>query len=156
MVIQPDPTGQYGMRRFTPESLAEIERLIEERRRLELEGAAPEPGPQEPNGGMEAGKSLPMIYGDAPDDMLNMPLEDIDPFYKEQKTFIVITKGNTIFRFNAEPACYILSPFNLLRRGAIKILIHSYPFSSESTSAHFRCLLPWTCRWHVAENYYYI
>lgn len=37
----------------------------------------------------------------------------------------MITKGNTIFRFNAEPACYILSPFSLVRRGAIKILIHS-------------------------------
>uniref|UniRef100_A0AAR2JFY4 Sodium channel protein n=1 Tax=Pygocentrus nattereri TaxID=42514 RepID=A0AAR2JFY4_PYGNA len=43
-------------------------------------------------------------------------------------TFIVISKGNTIYRFNAEPACYILSPFNPVRRGAIKILIHSYPF----------------------------
>lgn len=49
------------------------------------------------------------------------------------QTFIVITKGNTIFRFNAEPACYILSPFSVVRRGAIKILIHSYPL-------HYCCL----------------
>lgn len=45
------------------------------------------------------------------------------------QTFVVITRGNTIFRFNAEPACYILTPFSVVRRGAIKILIHSYPFT---------------------------
>lgn len=44
------------------------------------------------------------------------------------QTFIVVTKGKTIFRFSATPSLYILSPFNLLRRIAIKILIHSYPF----------------------------
>lgn len=44
------------------------------------------------------------------------------------QTFIVLNKGKTIFRFSATPSLYILSPFNLLRRIAIKILIHSYPF----------------------------
>lgn len=43
------------------------------------------------------------------------------------QTFIVLNKGKTIFRFSATPSLYILSPFNLLRRIAIKILIHSYP-----------------------------
>ncbi|XP_017566080.1 sodium channel protein type 4 subunit alpha A [Pygocentrus nattereri] len=118
------PTGREAFRRFTPESLAEIERLIQERKsEKQVEGAEPEP--KAPSGDLEAGKNLPMIYGDAPEDLLNTPLEDIDPFYKTQKTFIVISKGNTIYRFNAEPACYILSPFNPVRRGAIKILIHS-------------------------------
>ncbi|XP_028975437.2 sodium channel protein type 4 subunit alpha A [Esox lucius] len=120
------PTGADAFRRFTPESLAEIERLMEEKKRaMQVEGYV-DPGPSEPSKDLEAGKSLPMIFGDAPTEMLNTPLEDIDPFYKAKKTFIVITKGNTIFRFNAEPSCYILSPFNLLRRGAIKILIHSF------------------------------
>eukprot|EP00063_Salmo_salar_P039348 XP_014014183.1 PREDICTED: sodium channel protein type 4 subunit alpha isoform X2 [Salmo salar] len=119
------PTGADAFRRFTPESLAEIERLMEEKRiAAEVEGYVDD-GPSEPSKDLEAGKSLPMIFGDAPTAMLNTPLEDIDPFYKAKKTFIVITKGNTIFRFNAESACYILSPFNHLRRGAIKILIHS-------------------------------
>ncbi|XP_071248513.1 sodium channel protein type 4 subunit alpha A [Salvelinus alpinus] len=119
------PTGADAFRRFTPESLAEIERLMEEKRiAAEVEGYVDD-GPSEPSKDLEAGKGLPMIFGDAPTEMLNTPLEDIDPFYKAKKTFIVITKGNTIFRFNAESACYILSPFNHLRRGAIKILIHS-------------------------------
>ncbi|KAG9267425.1 sodium channel protein type 4 subunit alpha A-like [Astyanax mexicanus] len=117
------PTGREAFRRFTPESLAKIERLIQEQKEHEVEGVEPEP--TAPSSDLEAGKTLPMIYGDPPDELLNTPLEDIDPFYSAQKTFIVISKGNTIFRFNAEPACYILSPFNLVRRGAIKILIHS-------------------------------
>ncbi|KAJ7984609.1 hypothetical protein DPEC_G00356550 [Dallia pectoralis] len=122
------PTGADTFRRFTPESLAKTEKLMEERERAAQVDGYKDPGPSEPSKDLEAGKSLPMIFGDAPTEMLNTPLEDIDPFYKAKKTFIVITKGNTIFRFNAEPSCYILSPFSLLRRGAIKILIHSYPF----------------------------
>ncbi|XP_063076806.1 sodium channel protein type 4 subunit alpha A [Engraulis encrasicolus] len=125
MASLPPPTGKDAFRHFTPESLAAIQQRVQERQRLELEGEEPEPGPKVPSRDLEAGKGLPMIYGDAPDDMLNIPLEDLDPFYKEQNTFIVIAKGNTIFRFNADPACYILSPFNPLRRGAIRILIHS-------------------------------
>ncbi|XP_053495552.1 sodium channel protein type 4 subunit alpha A [Ictalurus furcatus] len=112
-------------RRFTPESLAEIEKLIEEQKiRKEVEDVEPEREPAAPRSDLEAGKSLPMIYGDPPEELLNTPLEDIDPFYKAQKTFIIITKGNTIYRFNAEPSCYIISPFNLMRRAAIRILIH--------------------------------
>ncbi|XP_058261391.1 sodium channel protein type 4 subunit alpha A [Hemibagrus wyckioides] len=118
-----------AFRRFTPESLAEIERLIEEQRvRKEEEGVDPETGPTAPSSDLEAGKSLPMIYGDPPEELLNTPLEDIDPFYKTQKTFIIISKGNTIYRFNAESSCYFISPFNLVRRAAIRILIHSYPW----------------------------
>ncbi|XP_028423749.1 sodium channel protein type 4 subunit alpha A isoform X1 [Perca flavescens] len=123
--------GTDAFRRFTKESLAEIERLKDERKKAaEVEGhkvveGHKEEEPPAPNADLEAGKSLPMIYGDPPSELLNTPLEDLDPFYEDQHTFIVITKGNTIFRFNAEPACYILSPFSLVRRGAIKILIHS-------------------------------
>uniref|UniRef100_A0A669CK90 Sodium channel protein n=1 Tax=Oreochromis niloticus TaxID=8128 RepID=A0A669CK90_ORENI len=122
------PPGTDAFRPFTRESLAKIKRLKEERKKAAEVKADDEEEPATPNADLEAGKGLPMIYGDPPPELLNTPLEDIDPFYETQKTFIVITKGNTIFRFNAEPACYILSPFSLVRRGAIKILIHSYPF----------------------------
>ncbi|XP_077406943.1 sodium channel protein type 4 subunit alpha A [Vanacampus margaritifer] len=126
------PPGADAFRHFTRESLAEIERLQAEKRNkaagvdghdeaeVEEEEAA-----AAPNANLEAGKNLPWIYGDPPAEMINTPLEDLDPFYKAQKTFIVLSKGNTIYRFNAEPACYLLSPFSGVRRGAIKILIHS-------------------------------
>ncbi|XP_016096199.1 sodium channel protein type 4 subunit alpha A-like [Sinocyclocheilus grahami] len=101
------PTGTYVFRRFTPESLVEINRLIQERStREDVEGVEEEP--QAPSSDLEAGKCLPMIYGDPPEDLLNTPLEDIDPFYKKQKTFIVISKGNTIYRFTAEQALMII------------------------------------------------
>ncbi|CAL9699437.1 unnamed protein product [Knipowitschia caucasica] len=125
MAILLPPPGTELFRPFTRESLEEIKRLEEESKKAaEVEGHD-EKEPEGPNPDLEAGKSLPMIFGDPPSEMLNTPLEDIDPFYKAQKTFIVITKGNTIYRFSAEPACYILSPFSRVRRGAIKILIHS-------------------------------
>ncbi|XP_068610361.1 sodium channel protein type 4 subunit alpha A [Brachionichthys hirsutus] len=123
------PRGTDVFRRFTRESLVEIERLKEERKKATEVGCHEEEEPPAPHADLEAGKCLPLIYGDPPAELLNTPLEDLDPFYKEQTTFVVITKGNTIFRFNAEPACYTLSPFSLVRRGAIKILIHSYPLT---------------------------
>ncbi|XP_027019096.2 sodium channel protein type 4 subunit alpha A [Tachysurus fulvidraco] len=113
-------------RRFTPESLAQIEKFIKEQKdREEREDVDLEPRPTAPSSDLEAGKTLPMIYGDPPEELLNTALEDIDPFYKTQKTFIIITKGNTIYRFNAEPSCYMISPFNLVRRAAIRVLTHS-------------------------------
>lgn len=44
------------------------------------------------------------------------------------QTFIVLNRGKAIFRFNATPALYILNPFNPLRKIAIRVLVHSYPF----------------------------
>ncbi|XP_060749578.1 sodium channel, voltage gated, type VIII, alpha subunit a isoform X1 [Tachysurus vachellii] len=125
------PPGPDSFRYFSPEALANIERRIAE------EKAKPPPKPDSsyrddddkdkprPNTDLEAGKNLPFIYGDIPSGMVATPLEDIDPFYMNQKTFIVVNKGKTIFRFSATPSLYIISPFNLLRRIAIKILIHS-------------------------------
>lgn len=47
------------------------------------------------------------------------------------QTFIVLNKGKAISRFSATPALYILTPFNPIRKLAIKILVHSYPFFSH-------------------------
>nr|APH07649.1 voltage-gated sodium channel type IV alpha subunit Nav1.4a [Electrophorus electricus] len=109
-------------RRFTPDSLEEIEAFTELKKSCTLEKKEPESTPRID---LEAGKPLPMIYGDPPEDLLNIPLEDLDPFYKTQKTFIVISKGNIINRFNAERALYIFSPFNPIRRGAIRVFVNS-------------------------------
>uniref|UniRef100_A0A8C7U2H3 Sodium channel protein n=1 Tax=Oncorhynchus mykiss TaxID=8022 RepID=A0A8C7U2H3_ONCMY len=115
MVALLPPTGTEVFRHFTLESLVEIDRRMAEE---VAEQDLPKPAVD-----LETGKILPFIYGDPPCELFNTPLEELDPFYKSHKTFIVITKRNTIFRFNAEPACYILTPFSILRRGSIKILI---------------------------------
>ncbi|XP_053096647.1 sodium channel, voltage gated, type VIII, alpha subunit a isoform X1 [Pangasianodon hypophthalmus] len=125
------PPGPDSFRLFTLETLANIEKRVAE------EKAKPPPKPDssyrddddenkpKPNSDLEAGKNLPFIYGDISPGMVATPLEDIDPFYMNKKTFIVINKGKTIFRFSATPSLYIISPFNIVRRIAIKILIHS-------------------------------
>lgn len=63
----------------------EIQRLAEDRQKAaEVEGH--EGGePSAPHPDLEAGKNLPLIYGDPPPELLNTPLEDLDPFYKAQK-----------------------------------------------------------------------
>ncbi|XP_060544839.1 sodium channel protein type 8 subunit alpha isoform X2 [Pantherophis guttatus] len=124
------PPGPDSFRPFTPESLANIEkRIAEDKKKRPKQDSSHRDDDEEskpkPNSDLEAGKSLPFIYGDIPKGLVAVPLEDFDPYYMTQKTFVVLNRGKTLFRFSATPALYILTPFNLLRRIAIKILIHS-------------------------------
>lgn len=45
-------------------------------------------------------------------------------FFLFFQTFVVVSKGKDIFRFSATKACYLLDPFNPIRRVAIYILVH--------------------------------
>uniref|UniRef100_A0A8C3EGP8 Sodium channel protein n=1 Tax=Corvus moneduloides TaxID=1196302 RepID=A0A8C3EGP8_CORMO len=125
------PPGPESFRYFTRDSLAAIEkRSAEEKAKKPKQDHTDdddENGPK-PNSDLEAGKTLPFIYGDIPPGMVSEPLEDLDPYYINKKTFIVLNKGKAIFRFSATSALYILTPFNPIRKIAIKILVHSYPF----------------------------
>ncbi|KAM6070447.1 sodium channel protein type 2 subunit alpha-like isoform 3-T3 [Chlamydotis macqueenii] len=128
------PPGSDSFFYFTKESLAAIEkRIADEASRCDKDEHKDEGGHEEnhpkPSSDLEAGKTLPFIYGDIPPGMVSEPLEDLDPYYINKKTFIVLNKGKTIFRFSATPALYLLSPFNVIRRIAIKILVHSTLFS---------------------------
>ncbi|XP_040392961.1 sodium channel protein type 4 subunit alpha [Cygnus olor] len=126
----PHIPGPENLRPFTPESLAAIEQRIAEAEALKVKRQQvelPEEEELKPSSDLEAGKNLPLIYGDPPMELIGTPLEDLDPFYKDKKTFIVLNKGKSIFRFSATPALYLLGPFHPIRRGAIKVLIHSYP-----------------------------
>uniref|UniRef100_A0A8L2QSN0 Sodium channel protein n=1 Tax=Rattus norvegicus TaxID=10116 RepID=A0A8L2QSN0_RAT len=126
------PPGPQSFVHFTKQSLALIEQRISEEKAKEHKDEKKddeEEGPK-PSSDLEAGKQLPFIYGDIPPGMVSEPLEDLDPYYADKKTFIVLNKGKAIFRFNATPALYMLSPFSPLRRISIKILVHSYPFQS--------------------------
>uniref|UniRef100_A0A8C3KQ71 Sodium channel protein n=1 Tax=Calidris pygmaea TaxID=425635 RepID=A0A8C3KQ71_9CHAR len=126
----PHIPGPENLRPFTPASLAAIEQRIAEAEALKIKRQQvelPEEEEIKPSSDLEAGKNLPLIYGDPPPELIGTPLEDLDPFYKDKKTFIVLNKGKSIFRFSATPALYMLGPFHPIRRGAIKVLIHSYP-----------------------------
>ncbi|XP_077686766.1 sodium channel protein type 2 subunit alpha-like isoform X13 [Eretmochelys imbricata] len=119
------PPGPDSFCYFTRESLAAIEkRATEEKAKKPKQDHTDdndEDGPK-PNSDLEAGKTLPFIYGDIPPGMVSEPLEDLDPYYINKKTFIVLNKGKTIFRFSATSALYILTPVNPVRKIAIKIL----------------------------------
>ncbi|XP_028927942.1 sodium channel protein type 9 subunit alpha isoform X1 [Ornithorhynchus anatinus] len=122
------PPGPDSFAYFTRQSLVAIEQRIAEDKDKESKEEKKDDDDEDapkPNSDLEAGKQLPFIYGDIPPGMVSTPLEDLDPFYMDKKTFIVLNRGKTIFRFSATPALYILSPFNLLRKISIKILVHS-------------------------------
>ncbi|XP_030397221.1 sodium channel protein type 4 subunit alpha [Gopherus evgoodei] len=128
MAIPPHVPGPDNLRPFTRESLAAIEQRIAEAEALNIKRQHVEVLEEEElkaSSNLEAGKPLPRIYGDLPPELIGVPLEDLDPFYSDKKTFIVLNKGKAIFRFSTTPALYMLGPFNPLRRGAIKVLIHS-------------------------------
>ncbi|XP_044855135.1 sodium channel protein type 4 subunit alpha-like [Mauremys mutica] len=128
MAIPPHVPGPDSLRPFTRESLAAIEQRIAEAEALKIKRQHVEVLEEEElkaSSDLEAGKPLPRIYGDLPPELIGVPLEDLDPFYSDKKTFIVLNKGKAIFRFSTTPAVYMLGPFNPLRRGAIKVLIHS-------------------------------
>lgn len=83
------PPGPDSFRPFVPESLAAIERRIAEEAAQRPKGERrpdddDENGPK-PNSDLEAGKSLPFIYGDIPPNMVSVPLEDLDTYYSNQK-----------------------------------------------------------------------
>uniref|UniRef100_A0A8C5IR44 Sodium channel protein n=1 Tax=Junco hyemalis TaxID=40217 RepID=A0A8C5IR44_JUNHY len=124
------PPGPDSFQFFTRESLAAIEQRIaaEKAKNPKPDRKDDDENGPKPNSDLEAGKTLPFIYGDIPPGMVSEPLEDMDPYYINKKTFIVLNKGKAIFRFSATSALYILTPFNPLRKIAIKILVHSYPF----------------------------
>eukprot|EP00064_Thunnus_orientalis_P000643 superscaffoldBa00000034_g644 len=87
------PPGPDSFKKFTPETLANIEKRIKEEKNKQ----PPKPrsdsshrdtsddNEPKPNSDLEAGKSLPFIYGDVPNGMVATPLEDLDPYYMNKK-----------------------------------------------------------------------
>ncbi|KAH8286713.1 hypothetical protein KR018_003004 [Drosophila ironensis] len=136
-------------RPFTRESLVQIEQRIaaehEKQKELErkrAEGEVPQygrkkkqkeiryddededEGPQ-PDPTLEQGVPIPVrLQGNFPPELASTPLEDIDPYYSNVLTFVVVSKGKDIFRFSASKAMWLLDPFNPIRRVAIYILVH--------------------------------
>ncbi|XP_022248143.1 sodium channel protein para-like isoform X2 [Limulus polyphemus] len=130
-------------RPFTKESLAGIEARIaeevarkKEQAQKEAEDAAAGGGGEKesqeseeietkPEKNLEAGMPLPKpLEREFPMELAATPLEDLDKYYQNKRTFTVISKSKDIFRFSAHNALWLLSPFNPLRRLAIYILVH--------------------------------
>lgn len=88
------PPGPDSFRPFAPESLAAIERRIVEeearRPRVERRSDSDDDNGPKPNSDLEAGKSLPFIYGDIPPHLVSTPLEDMDTYYSNQKVCLTV------------------------------------------------------------------
>ncbi|NWX24747.1 SCN5A protein, partial [Aegotheles bennettii] len=125
--------GTNNFRKLTHESLAAIEKRIAAKKtcRRNTIDQKPEEKPR-PQLDLKAFQKLPALYGNPPPELIGEPLEDLDPYYKDRKIFIVLNKQKTIYRFTATSALWILSPFHPIRRAAIKISVHSYPFMLNS------------------------
>ncbi|KAF1609461.1 Sodium channel protein type 5 subunit alpha, partial [Eudyptes chrysolophus] len=128
--------GTNNFHKFTYESLAAIEKRIAAKKTCRRNTIDQKPEEKlHPQLDLKAFQKLPALYGNPPPELIGEPLEDLDPYYKDRKIFIVLNKQKTIFRFTATRALWILSPFHPIRRTAIKILIHSYPFAVNSLTA---------------------
>ncbi|KAJ7322135.1 hypothetical protein JRQ81_018422 [Phrynocephalus forsythii] len=114
--------GTNNFRRFTRESLVAIEKRIAAKKECKDPPPAKKLRPQLD---LQQFQKLPALYGNLPPELIGEPLEDLDPYYNDQKTFMVLNKGKAIFRFTATRALWILSPFHPIRRTAIKILLHT-------------------------------
>uniref|UniRef100_A0A663DYF3 Sodium channel protein n=1 Tax=Aquila chrysaetos chrysaetos TaxID=223781 RepID=A0A663DYF3_AQUCH len=109
---------------FTYESLAAIEKRIAAKRNCQRNTIDQKPKEKpRPQLDLKAFQKLPALYGNPPPELIGEPLEDLDPYYKDRKIFIVLNKQKIIFRFTATRALWILSPFHPIRRTAIKILV---------------------------------
>ncbi|KAM6142235.1 sodium channel protein type 5 subunit alpha-like [Phoenicopterus ruber ruber] len=122
------PSETNSFQRFTPESLAAIEeRIAKKKMQAKVNRENKDQGVEEekltPQLDLKTCKKLPSLYGDLPVELIGEPLEDLDPYYSDHKTFMVINERRTIFRFTATPALCIIGPFNQIRKAAIKILL---------------------------------
>ncbi|XP_035995292.1 sodium channel, voltage-gated, type I-like, alpha isoform X2 [Fundulus heteroclitus] len=120
------PPGPDCFHRLTRESLKAIEKRIAKEKAKKLsdeEKTSKDRVKVKPSRDLEAGKCLPLLY-DIPAGLVLKALEDLDPYYSNQKTFIVINTKKLIYRFNAAPALYLLTPFNPIRKLSFKVLVH--------------------------------
>ncbi|NXM81601.1 SCN5A protein, partial [Oenanthe oenanthe] len=115
--------GTNNFRRFTQESLAAIKKRIAAKKNCRRNTIEQKPKEKpRPQLDLKAFQKLPALYGNPPPELIGEPLEDLDPYYKDHKIFIVLNKQKTIYRFTATRALWIFSPFHPIRRRAIKIL----------------------------------
>uniref|UniRef100_A0A803WCA3 Sodium channel protein n=1 Tax=Ficedula albicollis TaxID=59894 RepID=A0A803WCA3_FICAL len=120
--------GTNNFRRFTQESLAAIKKRIAAKKNCRRNTIEQKPKEKpRPQLDLKAFQKLPALYGNPPPELIGEPLEDLDPYYKDHKIFIVLNKQKTIYRFTATRALWIFSPFHPIRRRAIKILLSANP-----------------------------
>ncbi|EUB64148.1 Sodium channel protein para [Echinococcus granulosus] len=67
------------------------------------------------------------------------PLQEMDDFYRYKRSFVVISSDRTIHRLSLSPALFIFGPFSSIRRVAIYIMVHPYPFQMVTFTVFYTC-----------------
>lgn len=96
------PPGPDSFRPFTRESLNAIKARISEEKAKKPKGEKKKRKDEnlpKPSLDLEAGKSLPLLYGDVPKGMVSTLLEDLDPYYCNQKVGPSGSKRKLLFHF---------------------------------------------------------
>ncbi|OXB69775.1 UNVERIFIED_CONTAM: hypothetical protein H355_016603 [Colinus virginianus] len=78
--------GTNNFRKFTPESLAAIEKRIAAKKDCQKSSIDQKPEEKlRPQLDLKAFQKLPALYGNPPPELIGEPLEDLDPYYKDCK-----------------------------------------------------------------------
>ncbi|VDD80649.1 unnamed protein product [Mesocestoides corti] len=85
--------------------------------------------PQRANPMLASGKKLvpPLSNGFCTKRHTGTPLQEVDPFYLNKRSFVVIGGDKTIYRLSLAPSLFLFGPFNPIRRVAIYAMVHPYP-----------------------------
>lgn len=129
----------FQFRPFTEDSL----RKIKDRRESKISGSSSkqnqqnQQSQQNPNNAnsncldaeadpyLASGQQLPPILArQLPDELIGKPLEDIDPYYEDKETFVIVSRSKELTRFSATKALYFLGPFHPIRRVVLCILVN--------------------------------
>lgn len=104
---------------FTGESLEKIKlrRVSKPNNKTQIE--------LEPDPYLASGQQLPpVLLRQLPSELIGQPLEDIDPYYADRETFVIISRGKELTRFSASSALCIFGPFHPIRRIVLCILVN--------------------------------
>ncbi|NXD20230.1 SCN2A protein, partial [Spelaeornis formosus] len=102
-----------------------------------------------PNSDLEAGKTLPFIYGDIPPGMVSEPLEDLDPYYINKKVSELCCKSTLGPALISESTGDSMSQFS-----SILLLISVCSFSSIKMFSHMliMCTILTNCVFMTMSN----
>lgn len=78
-----------------------------------------------PDPALASGQQLPhAVMRQIPGELIGKPIEDIDPYYANQETFVIISKSKELTRFSANKALYLFGAFHPVRRVVLCILVN--------------------------------
>ena len=122
------PHHGFVFKAFTRDSLASIQQRRRSTRSNSNKNAAyldPAKQKPEPDPYLASGQQLPpALVRQLPSELVGKPIEDIDPYYEDKETFVIISRGKELTRFSATEALCMLGPFHPIRRVVLYILVH--------------------------------